>query len=672
MKTNNLSALEKIIDLRNLIEKHNYNYYVLAKPVISDFEFDNLLKELVKLEQGYPEFDDPNSPTKRVGDDRNNEFQQAIHEYSMLSLGNTYNIGELADFDQRIRRFFNDNTDFKYVCELKYDGAAISLIYENGKLQKAITRGNGTAGDVVTQNIRTIKSIPLNLTGDFPEKLTIRGEVFMNHKTFERLNAEKIENEETPFANPRNAAAGTLKIQKSALVAKRNLDCILYYPISDNLPSDSHYENLKKAKTWGLKTPEYVEIAENIDEVFKFINYWDQNRKNLPFDIDGIVIKVDSIKLRERLGQTSKTPRWAISYKFKAERVATKLLSVDFQVGRTGAITPVANLEPVQLAGTTVKRASLHNADIIKELDIRINDTVYIEKGGEIIPKIIAVDINQRPADSTELQYITNCPACGTKLVRTQGEANHYCPDSLNCPPQIKGKIEHFCSRNAMNINIGEATVKALFDAGYINNIADLYDLKAEQIYSIEGFKEKSSQNLIESIENSKKTDFEKVLFALGIRFVGKTVAKTLAKHLKNIESIKNSTIEQLSEIDEIGEKIAESVYYFFQDTKNIEIIERLMKAGLNFEIAEKVQSGTNILEGKKFVISGKFEKLSRDEIKNLIEINGGVNQSSVSKNTDLFLGGENIGPSKMKKVHELNIKIISENEFIEMLGMEI
>lgn len=672
MKTNNLSALNKINDLRKLIEKHNYNYYVLAKPVISDFEFDNLLNELKKLEDEFPEFDDPNSPTKRVGDDRNNEFEQATHLYPMLSLGNTYNIEELIDFDRRISRFFNDNTHYNYVCELKYDGAAISLIYQNGKLQTAITRGDGTRGDIVTQNIRTIKSIPLNLSGNFPENLTIRGEVFMNHKTFERLNAEKIENEETPFANPRNAAAGTLKIQKSALVAKRNLDCILYYPISENLPSDSHFENLKIAKNWGLKTPEYAVIAQNIDEVFNFIKYWDKNRKNLPFDIDGIVIKIDSIKLQQRLGQTSKTPRWAISYKFKAERVATKLISVDFQVGRTGAITPVANLEPVQLAGTTVKRATLHNADIIEELDIRINDIVFIEKGGEIIPKIIAVDKTLRPENAIEFQYITSCPACGAQLVRTDGEANHYCPDSLNCPPQIKGKIEHFCSRNAMNINIGEATVKALFDAGFVKNIADLYELSASQIYTIGGFKEKSSQNLIESIENSKNAEFEKVLFALGIRFVGKTVAKTLAKNLKNIENIKNATIQQLSEIDEIGEKIAESAYNFFQDKKNIEILERLQNAGLNFEITEKKQSETNVLEGIKIVISGKFEKLSRDEIKNIIEINGGVNQSSVSKNTDLFLGGENIGPSKMKKVHEFNIKIISEDEFIEMLKLKI
>lgn len=662
-------AEKKINDLCTELEKHNYNYYVLSQPVISDYDYDMLMKELIELEEKFPEFQNANSPTKRVGDDRNNEFVQAQHKTPMLSLGNTYNIEELRDFDQRIKKFIGDNIKLKYSCELKYDGAAISITYINGELFQAITRGDGNVGDDVTQNIRTIKSIPLKLSGNFPRKLTMRGEVFMKHKTFARLNKERIENDETPFANPRNAASGTLKMQKSSEVAKRNLDCTLYYLLTDELPSDSHTKNLETAKKWGFKTPENYITANNIDEVFEFINTWEEKRKTLAFDIDGIVIKTDSIKLKDALGQTSKTPRWAISYKFKAERVSTKLLSINYQVGRTGAITPVANLAAVQLAGTTVKRASLHNADIISELDVRTGDTVFIEKGGEIIPKIIKVDISKRPGNTTKTEYISQCPECSTPLIRKDGEANHYCPNAENCPPQIKGKIEHFCSRKAMNITIGEATVKALFEAGYINNIADLYSLTKEQIFSLEGFKEKSTNNLQESIRASKNTPFEKVLYAIGIRYVGNTVAKILAQNLKNINNIINSSAEELAQIEEVGEKIAESVYLFFQNNKNIDIINKLINFGLKFEIDQKEKT-SNILANKKIIISGTFENFSREELKELIEKNGGKNVSSVSKNTDFFLGGDNVGPKKIEKVNDLNIKIINESEFIDMLNL--
>ncbi len=662
-------AEKRIVELCNLLEFHNHNYYVLAKPQISDFEFDMLLKELQELEIKFPEFQSENSPTKRVGDDRNNEFVQAKHKIPMLSLGNTYNIEELKDFDIRLKRFLGENNNVKYSCELKYDGAAISITYINGIFTQAITRGDGNVGDDVTQNVRTIKSVPMKLKGNFPKEITMRGEVFMSHKTFERLNNERILNEETPFSNPRNAASGTLKMQKSAEVAKRNLDCVLYYLYTDELPSDSHTKNLETAKTWGFNTPSNYKIAENFDDIFGFINYWEENRKNLDFDIDGIVIKADSLKLQDELGQTSKTPRWAVSYKFKAERVSTKLLSIDFQVGRTGAITPVANLEPVQLAGTIVKRASLHNADIISELDVRIGDIVYIEKGGEIIPKIIEVDLSKRNIEAQKTEYISVCPECETQLVRKDGEANHYCPNSENCPPQIKGKIEHFCSRKAMNITIGEATIKALYEAKFVKNISDLFSLTNSQIFSLEGFKEKSTENLIESIEKSKNTPFEKVLFAIGIRYVGSTVAKTLAKSLKNIDNIINASIEQLAQIEEVGEKIAESVFLFFKNQDNIRIIDTLKNTGLKFEIEEE-EKDSNILENKKIIISGTFEKFSREEIKELIEKNGGKNVSSISKNTDLFIGGENVGPSKIEKAKELNIKIITENEFIEMLNI--
>lgn len=658
----------KIKSLRQELSNHNYNYYVLSQPTVSDYDYDMMLKELEALEKENPEFQDLNSPTVRIGADRDNTFMQVKHDYPMLSLGNTYNFEELKDFDNRIKKIIGPETSFKYACELKYDGTAISIKYKNGKFFQAVTRGDGEKGDDVSDNVRTIRSIPLQLQGnDFPVTFEIRGEIIMPHNVFKELNSEREDIGETPFANPRNAASGTIKMKNSAEVAKRKLDAFLYFLLGENLPSDSHTENLNKAKTWGFKISENNKQANEINEVFEFINYWDKKRENLPYDIDGIVIKVDSKHLQDELGFTGKSPRWAISYKFKAERVASKLLSIDYQVGRTGAITPVANLEPIQLAGTTVKRASLHNADIIKELDIRINDTVFVEKGGEIIPKIVGVDKSKRTSDSAETIYISNCPVCNSKLVRIDGEALHYCTNSLACPPQIKGKTEHFVSRKAMDINCGEATVNALFNAGHLNNIADFYKLTFEQIYNLEGFKEKSADNLLESINQSKSIPFERVLFALGIRFVGSTVAKILAKSFKTIDDIMQASIEQLTETDEIGERIAESVFNFFRNELNIKIINDLKTAGLQFEIIES-EGETNILKGTKIVISGTFTNHSRNELKQMIEQNGGKNTSSVSKSTDYFLAGENVGPSKLEKVNKFGIKIISEDEFVEMI----
>ncbi|MCD4794379.1 MAG: NAD-dependent DNA ligase LigA [Bacteroidales bacterium] len=665
---NKEKKIKKIEVLRLELSKHNYNYYVLSQPTISDYDYDMMLKELEALEKEHPEFQDLNSPTARVGADRDNTFKQVKHDYPMLSLGNTYNFEELEDFDNRIKKIIGHETSFKYACELKYDGTAISIKYKNGKFFQAVTRGDGEKGDDVSDNVRTIRSIPLQLQGnDFPVTFEIRGEIIMPHNVFKELNSEREDIGETPFANPRNAASGTIKMKNSTEVAKRKLDAFLYFLLGENLPSNSHTENLNKAKTWGFKISENNKQANDINEVVEFINYWDKKRENLPYDIDGIVIKVDSKHLQDELGFTGKSPRWAISYKFKAERIASKLLSIDYQVGRTGAITPVANLEPIQLAGTTVKRASLHNADIIKELDIRINDTVFVEKGGEIIPKIVGVDKSKRTSDSAETIYISNCPVCNSKLVRIDGEALHYCTNSLACPPQIKGKTEHFVSRKAMDINCGEATVNALFNAGHLNNIADFYKLTFEQIYNLEGFKEKSAGNLLESINQSKSIPFERVLFALGIRFVGSTVAKVLAKSFKTIDDIMQANIEQLTETDEIGERIAESVFNFFRNELNIKIINDLKTAGLQFEIIES-EGETNILKGTKFVISGTFTKYSRNELKQMIEQNGGKNTSSVSKSTDYFLGGENVGPSKLEKVKKFGIKIISEDEFVKMI----
>ncbi|NPA45225.1 MAG: NAD-dependent DNA ligase LigA [Chlorobi bacterium] len=661
-------AKKKINQLSEQLRKHNHNYYILSQPTISDYDYDMMLKELEALEKQYPEFKDKNSPTQRVGTDRDNDFVQVKHEYPMLSLGNTYNLGELQDFDNRIKKILGEEAQYKYSCELKYDGTAISIKYQNGKFFQAVTRGDGTQGDDVSENVKTIRSIPLQLQGnDYPEKFEIRGEIIMPHKVFEQLNKEREDVGEQPFANPRNAASGSIKMKNSKDVAKRKLDAFLYFLLGEELPSDSHYENLNFAKKWGFKISDDRKLAKNINEVFEFINFWDKERENLPYDIDGIVIKVDSKKLQDELGFTGKSPRWAISYKFKAERVASKLLSIDYQVGRTGAITPVANLEPVQLAGTTVKRASLHNADIIKELDIRINDIVFVEKGGEIIPKIVGVDKSKRDSSSKEVKYITHCPECKTELVREEGEAKHYCPNEFTCPPQIKGKMEHFVSRKAMDINCGEATINALFNAGHLKNISDFYKLKYEHIFELEGFKEKSAKNLLESIEQSKKVPFERVLFALGIRFVGSTVAKILAKSFKNIKKLEKASVEELAQVDEIGERIAKSVFNFFRNEKNIEIIKDLKNAGLQFEMLE-VEGETEILKGKKIVISGTFAKYSRNELKKMIEQNGGKNTSSVSKSTDYFLAGEKVGPSKLEKVKKFNIKVISEDEFLNMI----
>lgn len=666
---NKEEAKQKINKLRAELAKHNYNYYVLSKPVISDYEYDMMMKELETSEKQFPEFNDVNSPTKRVGNDISNNFAQVVHNYPMLSLGNTYNIGELKDFDKRIKNIIGNDTPFLYVCELKFDGTAISIKYKNGKYFQAVTRGDGTKGDDVSENVRTIRSVPLVLQGnDYPDEFEVRGEIILPHKIFERLNIEREDIGESPFANPRNAASGTLKLKNSAEVAKRNLDAFIYFMLGENLPFDSHFKKMQKLKNWGFKVSENIKIANNIEEIFEFINYWDTERYNLPYDIDGVVIKVDSLLFQEELGMTGKSPRWAISYKFKAEQVTSKLLSIEYQVGRTGAITPVANLEPVQLAGTTVKRASLHNADIIKELDVREGDTVFVEKGGEIIPKIVGVDFSKRPKDLPETQYITQCPACGHKLIRNEDEAKHYCPNKYGCPPQIKGKIEHFVSRNAMNINCGEATINALYKAGFIKNISDLFDLTYEQIYSLEGFKEKSANNLLKSIEKSKSVPFERVLFALGIRYVGNIVAKILSKNFKTIDNLQKASFEELIAADEIGDKIAESIINWFNDYYNTQIIRKLKIVGLQFE-SKTNENVIDILKGAKIVISGIFKKHSREELKKMIEQYGGKNVSSVSKSTDYFLAGDKVGPSKLEKVEKFSIKKISEDEFLEMIN---
>jgi DNA ligase (NAD+) len=659
----------RIDQLRNLLNQHNYNYYVLAQPKISDFEYDNLLNELIDLETQNPEFSDPNSPSQRVGNDINKEFKQVVHKYPMLSLGNTYSKEEVSDFESRIKKAL-PNAEVEYVCELKYDGVAIGLTYQHGKLSQAITRGDGVQGDDVTNNVKTIKSIPLQLSkGDYPEEFEIRGEILFPHDGFLKLNKEREIEGEALFANPRNAAAGTLKIQKSSIVAKRPLDCFLYFLLGEKLPFDSHYENLIATKNWGFKVPEHIKKCKNIDEIFDFINYWDVERRNLPFDIDGVVIKVNSHKQQRDLGFTAKSPRWAIAYKFQAEQAKTKLLSIDYQVGRTGAITPVANLEPILLAGTTVKRASLHNSDQINSLDIRVNDFVFVEKGGEIIPKIVGVDKMLRTAESKAVEFIKNCPECGTELIRDEGEAKHYCPNDTACPPQIKGRIEHFISRKAMNIGAAEATVEALADKGLIHDVGDLYFLTKEDILSLERFAEKSATNLIESIENSKDVPFHRVLFALGIRYVGETVAKTIASELKSIENIKKSSIEQLTEIHEIGDRIAASIVDYFKNEFNLKIIDKLKISGVQLELIEDVNlQFENKLNGQSFVISGTFEKYSRDELKELIVKYGGKNTGSISAKTNYLLAGENMGPSKLEKVKKLNIPIISEDDFIKMI----
>lgn len=663
------NPLQRAEILRHQLEEHNYNYYVLNSPTIGDIQYDTMLKELQELEEKFPECFDPSSPTQRVGSDLNQSFTAVKHKYLMLSLGNTYSEGELADFDQRIRKVIAE--PFEYVCELKFDGASISLTYENGLLVRAVTRGDGEQGDDVTANVKTIRSIPLRLKGnDFPSEFEIRGEIVMPFDVFAELNEARLEAGEAPFANPRNSAAGSLKIQNSSEVAKRKLDGFFYYIPGDGAPYDGHYENMVKAAAWGFKVSTNTQKCRNLDEVFQYIRHWDSARNELPFAIDGIVIKVNSQRIQQQLGFTAKSPRWAIAYKFKAETACTRLLSVDFQVGRTGAVTPVANLEPVLLAGTTVKRASLHNSDVIEGLDLRYDDSVFVEKGGEIIPKIVGVDKSSRFMDTQPVRFIKNCPECNTPLVRYTGEAAHYCPNQSGCPPQIKGRLEHFVSRKAMNIEgIGAETIELFYNNGLVTNVAQLYDLQRSDIVRLERLGEKSADNIIQGLEASKLIPYEKVLFAIGIRFVGATVAKKLAYAIPSVDLLMHSTFEQLVAVDEIGERIAMSIIDFFAQEKNIELINRLKAAGLQFELDSTIiESRTDYLSGKTIVISGTFVKYSRDELKKMIEDNGGKNAGSVSKNTDFLLGGEGIGPSKLEKVRQLGIPILSEDEFLVMI----
>jgi len=660
---------KQIEELRRQLDEHNYNYYVLSRPTIGDYDFDMLLKELEKLEKENPEFFDPNSPTQRVGSDLNKEFEQVRHQYPMLSLSNSYSEEELRDFDQKIRKLTDQQ--FEYVCELKYDGTSISLQYKNGVLQRAITRGDGTFGDDVTANVKTIRSIPLKLKGTgYPEEFEVRGEILLPFAEFDRINQEREELGEAPFANPRNAASGTLKSQKSSVVAERKLDAYFYYLLGENLPNDGHFENIQEMAQWGFKISLDTEKCASIDEVIAFIRKWHDKRFDLPVATDGIVIKVNSLKMQQYLGFTAKSPRWAIAYKYKAEQAATTLLSVSYQVGRTGAVTPVANLEPVLLAGTTVKRASLHNADIIKSLDLHLNDTVFVEKGGEIIPKIVGADQASRHPMAQPVNFITTCPECGTALIRKDGEAAHYCPNEDGCPPQIKGKMEHFISRKAMNIDgLGSETIDLLYNEGLIKNIADLYELRKEQISRLERLGDKSAERILKSLEESKQVPFEKVLFALGIRFVGETVAKILANKLISIEQIELATLEELTEIDEIGGRIAESVKSYFSNHENIALVERLKSVGLQMQLDESTLANrSEKLKGLQIIISGTFEKNSRDDLKKMIEQNGGKNVSSISKNTSYMLAGANVGPSKLEKVQKLNIPIISEEEFLKMI----
>lgn len=661
--------IERIYQLREELHTHNYNYYVLNSPVISDIEFDHMMRELQDLEAKYPETYDENSPTMRVGSDINKDFVQVEHRYPMLSLGNTYSEEEVTDFYERVRKSLNE--DFEICCEMKFDGTSISLTYENGKLVRAVTRGDGVKGDDVTNNVKTIRTIPLVLKGDnYPKEFEIRGEILMPWEVFEKLNKEREAREEPLFANPRNAASGTLKLQNSSVVASRKLDAYLYYLLGDNLPCDGHYENLQEARKWGFKISDTTRKVKTLQEVFDFIKYWDTERKNLPVATDGIVLKVNSIRQQKNLGYTAKSPRWAIAYKFQAEKALTKLQKVTYQVGRTGAITPVANLDPVQLSGTIVKRASLHNADIIESLDLHEGDMVYVEKGGEIIPKITGVDIASRTPDSMPVKFITHCPECGEPLTRFDDEAAHYCTNEDSCPPQIKGKIEHFISRKAMNIEgLGPETVDLFYQEGMIGNAADLYNLREQDIARLERFGEKSAQNIMAGLEASRQVSFERVLFALGIRFVGETVAKKLARSIKNIDTLMSASKEELMAIDEIGEKIAESIIHFFSSEKNRELVARLKAAGLKMEMeAEETAAVSNILEGQSIVISGVFAVHSRDEYKDIIEKHGGKNVGSISKKTSFILAGENMGPSKLEKAQKLGIKIMDEKEFLELI----
>ena len=659
----------KIKSLREELEQHNYNYYVLSMPTISDRLYDEKMGELQRLETENPDFFDPYSPTQRVGSDLSKEFEQVEHQYPMLSLGNTYSEEEIRDFYERIVRALNE--PFELVAELKYDGSSISLIYEDGYFKRAITRGDGTRGDDVTANVKTIRSVPLKLRGsNYPDKFEIRGEILLPWNEFDRLNKEREIQEEPLFANPRNAASGTLKLQNSEIVAARHLDAYLYALLGEGLPTDEHYSNLEAARSWGFKIPDVIRKCANLQEVLDYIAYWDLERKNLPVATDGIVLKVNSLRQQRFLGYTAKSPRWAIAYKFQAEKAVTRLNTVTYQVGRTGVVTPVANLEPVQLAGTTVKRASLHNADIIAGLDLHIGDQVFVEKGGEIIPKIVGVDTDARTMLlGDKVSFIRNCPVCGTPLVRPEGEAAFYCPDEWGCAPQIKGKIEHFVTRKALNINIGPETIEDLYEAGYVRNVADLYILKIADLLRLERWAEKSAQNLIESLEVSKQVPFERVLYGLGIRFVGETVAKKIAYAYPSIEQLENATLEALTEVNDVGGRIAQSIVAYFADERNREIVARLKSYGLQMSLREELLSmRSDKLKGQIFVISGTFSHHSRDEYKSMIERYGGKNSSSISGKTDYVLAGENMGPAKLAKAEKLEVKILNEDDFLKLL----
>ena len=666
-------AINKIEALSQVLRIHNHSYYVLSEPIISDYDFDMLLEELQNLEEQFPELAFEDSPTKRVGGAITKNFTTVKHKYRMLSLGNSYSKEDMVDFETRINKLVEN--ELEYVCELKYDGVAIGITYKNGKILQAVTRGDGMQGDDVTENIKTIRSIPLQLKGnDYPEEFEIRGEIFFPKDIFNGLNKDREEIGEDLYANPRNTASGTLKMKDSGIVAKRQLDCYLYFVMGDNLPFKTHYESIEKAGEWGFKIPtenfKSIKKCKTIDEIFEFINYWAKERNNLNFEIDGIVIKVNNYACQEEIGFTAKTPKWAIAYKFKAEKVATKLLEITYQVGRTGAITPVANLQAVLLAGTTVKRASLHNADQIEKLDIRVNDTVFVEKGGEIIPKIVGVEETQRDIFSQVTEYIKNCPECETELARKEGDAKQLCPNEWGCAPQIKGKMQHFISRKAMNIDgLGEETIDLLYEQGLAKNIADLYSLTFEQLFELESFKEKKSQNIMDGLIASKEIPFERVLYGIGIRFVGETVAKKLARQFKSIDAIMNASLEELIAADEIGDKIAESILHFFTLESNVELINKLRAYDLQFTLSEEqLANATTKLEGLIFVVSGVFSKFSRDELKVSIEQNGGKVSSSISKKTSYIVAGENMGPSKLAKAEKLEVNIINEDQFLEML----
>ena len=664
-----MNEVERIYQLREELHRHNHNYYVLNAPEIDDQTFDFLMRELQDLEAKHPECADENSPTMRVGSDLNKNFVQVVHKYPMLSLANTYSEAEVAEFYERVKKSLNE--DFEICCEMKFDGTSISLTYEDGKLVRAVTRGDGTQGDDVTDNVKTIRTIPLVLHGEgYPQEFEIRGEILMPWVVFEQLNKEREEREEPLFANPRNAASGTLKLQNSSVVASRKLDAYLYYLLGENLPGDGHYENMQAASAWGFKVSDIMRKCATLEEVLEFIRYWDVERKNLPVATDGVVLKVNSFRQQRNLGYTAKSPRWAIAYKFQAERACTRLNMVTYQVGRTGAITPVANLDPVQLAGTVVKRASLHNADIIEGLDLHIGDMVYVEKGGEIIPKIVGVDMDARFMVGDKIRFIDKCPECGSPLTRYEGEAAHYCTNDTACPPQIKGKIEHFVSRKAMNIDgLGSETIDQFYQEGLIHTIADLYSLKAPDIARLERMGKKSALNIMEGIRTSKDVPFERVLFALGIRFVGETTAKTLAKAFRSIDKLASASLDDLMQVDEIGARIAESIIRYFADEKNREQIERLREAGIQLEMEElDLSEYTDKLAGKSIVISGVFTHHSRDEYKEIIEKNGGKNVGSISKKTSCILAGDNMGPAKLEKANKLGVPILNEEDFLKLI----